>query len=184
MSASGKMPDAGNWVLHGNKVTLRPFTEQDITGAYIGWLNNPLVTRLSNQRFRKHDAQSSLVYLRSFEGTDNLFVSVTLNASGQAIGTLTAYVSRPHGTADVGIMMGEPAAWGQGLGQDAWNTLCTWLLTERGVRKLTAGTLDCNFGMIRIMERSGMQLEGVRRAQEMVDGQPYDVLYYARFANV
>jgi hypothetical protein len=26
-----------------------------------------------------------------------------------------------------------------------------------------------------------MQLEGARRAQEIVDGEPQDILYYARF---
>ena len=47
---------------------------------------------------------------------------------------------------------------------------------------VTAGTLACNLGMVKLMERSGMTLEGVRKAQELVDGVPEDVVLYARFA--
>jgi ribosomal-protein-alanine N-acetyltransferase len=169
-------------ILRGDKLDLRIFDETDITADYTRWLNDPEVVRFSNQRFRRHDRASCLAYLRSFEGTDNLFFSARLRATDQAVGTLTAYISRHHGTADVGIMIGERSAWGQGVGQDAWNTLCTWLVSVRGIRKLTAGTLDCNLAMIRIMERAGMHREAVRRNQELVDGQPHDVLYFAQFA--
>lgn len=160
---------------------LRPFHRGDISGEYLQWLNDPVVVRLSNQRFRKHDEATSLAYLESFSGTDNLFMSIRETRSGRAVGTLTAYIAAAHGTADLGIMLGDRGVWGRGLGQDAWNTACTWLLGDKGIRKLTAGTLDCNDGMLKIMQRSGMHLEAVRRAHELVDGQPHDIHLYARF---
>lgn len=169
------------WMLHGGKVTLRPFTEQDINPAYLGWLNDPRVVRFSNQRFRRHDRASSLAYLHSFCGSDNLFILVQDSDTGRPLGTLTAYVARPHGTADIGIMIGEPVAWGQGIGQDAWNTLTGWIAVQPVIRKITAGAVASNLAMVRIMERSGMHLEATRRAQEIVEGQAQDILYFARF---
>lgn len=177
------MADNADPILKGRKLTLRAFGESDLTAEYIGWLNDPEVVRFSNQRFRRHDRASSLAYLRSFEGTDNLFFSAKLNGTDQAVGTLTAYVSSHHGTADVGIMIGTRTAWGQGLGQDAWNTLTDWLIAQPGMRKITAGALACNVGMVRLMERSGMHLEASRRQQELVEGRAEDILYYARFRN-
>jgi RimJ/RimL family protein N-acetyltransferase len=50
------------------------------------------------------------------------------------------------------------------------------------VRKVTGGTLRCNAAMVRIMQACGMQPDGVRAGQELVDGEPQDVLYFARFA--
>jgi ribosomal-protein-alanine N-acetyltransferase len=170
-----------DWELRGEKTTLRPFGAQDITAAYLGWLNDPRVVRLSNQRFRTHDAASSLAYLRGLQDSGNLFAVIQLTSTGRPVGTLTAYISAAHLTADVGIMVGNPQVWGQGVGFDAWKTWCEWLLAARGLRKLTAGTLDCNHAMIRIMERSGMHREAVRRQQELVEGEPHDILYYARF---
>lgn len=166
----------------GERLMLVPFGESDITDEYIGWLNDPDVVRFSNQRFRHHDRETSLAYLHTFTGTDNLFVSVRERESGKRVGTMTAYVSRIHGTADMGILIGNRQCWGQGYGLEAWKLLMAHLLKNFGLRKITAGTLRCNQGMVRIMERSSMQLEGVRAKQELVEGVPQDVLYFARFA--
>jgi [ribosomal protein S5]-alanine N-acetyltransferase len=168
--------------LESTKVSLRPFREQDITDAYISWLNDARVVRFSNQRFRQHDRGSCVRYLQSFAGTDNLFLSIRRKDPDQAIGTLTAYIARPHATADVGIMIGDANVWGLGYGQDAWNAITAWLLESGGIRKLTAGTLACNVGMLKLMERSGMHMEAVRRQQEVVEGRLEDVLYFAKFA--
>jgi RimJ/RimL family protein N-acetyltransferase len=169
--------------LKGGKVLLRPFGREDITDAYIGWLNDPAVVRFSNQRFLEHDRSSCEKYLASFAGTDNLFLSIRELDGELAIGTMTVYISRHHGTADVGIMIGDTAFWGGGYGQDAWNTLVNWLLEHDSIRKVTGGTLSCNRAMARIMERSGMRLEAVRKAQEIVEGAEQDILYFARFSN-
>lgn len=167
--------------LLGRAVWLRPFEAGDLTDVYVDWLNDPQAVRFSNQRFICHTRESCARYLASFKGSPNLFFSLRLQSDDRAIGTMTAYRSPHHGTADVGILVGDTSVWGQGHGQDAWNTLTDWLAAQPGQRKVTAGTLACNHGMRRVAERSGMQLEGVRRAQELVDGRPWDMLYYARF---
>ncbi len=192
-------------LLRGRRVVLRPFVASDITDAYIGWLNDAEVVRYSNQRFVRHTRESCERYYAGFAGSPHLFVSLRLaagaggaqdvpgtpGASGmsgaageQAVGTLTAYRSLPHGTADIGILLGERAAWGQGIGLEAWQLLSDWLLTTPGLRKLTAGTLASNRAMLAVAERSGMQREGVRHAQELVDGVPIDIVQFARFAEV
>ena len=168
--------------LEGRKVALRPFTASDVTDAYVGWLNDPEVTRFSNQRFRTHDRASCEEYFRSFSGTENLFVSIRAVEGDLAIGTMTAYRVPHHGTCDVGIMIGERAFGGGGYGQEAWNLLTDWLVDSGGVRKLTAGCLASNHGMVRLMERSGLQREAVRVGQEIVEGRPEDIVLYARFA--
>ena len=175
------MIEAGSVSLYGCKVLLRPFIPEDISESYIGWLNDLDVVRFSNQRFIRHDVESSLRYLASFTGTANIFMSVRRLFDDSQIGTLTAYVSRHHGTVDVGIMIGDKSVWGKGYGQDAWNTFTESLLSRQEIRKLTAGTLACNYGMIKLMERSGMALEAVHKAQEIIEGKPTDMLYYAKF---
>ena len=56
-----------------------------------------------------------------------------------------------------------------------------WFIERRKIRKVTAGSLSCNKGMIRIMERSGMQCEAIRANQELLDGEPLDINYYAKY---
>jgi len=167
--------------LNGERVHLRPFHREDITDEYVGWLNDPVVTRFSNQRFRRHDRESCLAYLASFAGSANFFLSMRRLVDDSAIGTMTVYQSSQHGTADVGIMVGDAGAWGKGYGQDAWNTVLTWLSGQPKIRKITAGTAGPNVGMQRVMERSGMVLEATRKAQEIIEGRPEDIVYYALF---
>jgi ribosomal-protein-alanine N-acetyltransferase len=168
-------------VIAGERLCLCPFTESDITADYIRWLNDPEVVRFSNQRFRRHDEKSCLAYLRTFADSDNLFLAVHLADDKRLIGTMTAYVSSHHGTADMGLLIGECGLWGQGFGLEAWTLLLNHLLQVRRLRKITAGTLRCNLGMTRIMERSGMRMEAVRSQQELVDGETQDVLHFAKF---
>lgn len=170
-------------VLSGHKVTLQQFCNSDITDAYIGWLNDPVVTRFSNQRFLHHDKQSCLRYLATFDNSSNLFFSVQDKFDGKAIGTMTAYVFPTHGTADMGILIGDRSAWGQGFGLDAWTTLMQHLLEQSNIRKITAGTLACNAPMLSLAAKSAMLPDGQRSRQELVDGVPQDILYFAKFAN-
>lgn len=143
--------------LIGKKVRVDTFVDTDLTPAYVGWLNDPEVVRFSNQRFEVHTEESCRAFLRQFHGSASEFLSIK-TLSGKPIGTMTCHRSVRHCTADVGIMIGDRAYWGGGYGQDAWNLVVAWLLTEPGIRKVTAGTLDCNIGMIRLMERSRMTL--------------------------
>jgi ribosomal-protein-alanine N-acetyltransferase len=170
-------------VLIGKQVFLRPFEATDITPAYIGWLNDPKTMRFSNQRFIRHSHASCERYLCGFEGSSNHFLSIRLHEGDVAVGTATAYVSTPHGTVDLGILVGERRLWGQGIGLDAFKTLVEWWLDQPGIRKVTAGTLEANVGMVNLALKAGLRREAIRRAQELVDGQAVDMHYFARFAN-
>jgi ribosomal-protein-alanine N-acetyltransferase len=169
------------WPLSGECVALRPFSQSDINADYLAWLNDPITMQYSNQRFYQHDFASATRYLASFNGSDNLFVAID-DKVGLRLGTMTAYVSPQHGTADLGILIGERKVWGQGLGLDAWRTLMKCLF-QRGIRKVTGGTVDCNAAMLAIFSKSDMQPEGRRKRQEIIEGKEHDILLYARFAN-
>lgn len=163
------------------RLVLAPFNAGDISSRYVGWLNDPEVVRYSNQRFRRHDLKSSEAYLRSFEGGPNQFWSIRMAADGVMIGTMTAYIALQHGTADIGLLVGERSVWNQGYGYEAWQRLMDYLLGEQMLRKITAGATSGNAGMIRIMERAGMHHEATRRQQEIVSGEPQDIVYFAKF---
>lgn len=169
--------------LTGQCVVLRPFGPDDITDNYVSWLNDPEVVRYSNQRFTQHSKVSCRAYLDSFAGTPNRFFLVCLKETGASVGTMTAYIDPNHNTADVGIMIGNRAVWGLGVGQDAWNTLVRHLLEGEMIRKVCAGTMTCNRRMVKIMEHTGMTMEAIRREQELLDGEPIDIVYFAAFSN-
>lgn len=169
--------------LYGKKVYLELFSPENISEEYVGWLNNKEVMRFSNQRFKNHTFVTSLDYYNSFSGTDNIFLSINKNDNKKMIGTMTLYFSTNHGVADLGIMIGNKNMSSRGFGSDAWCSLVQALSTKKMVRKITAGTLKPNTPMIKLMNKSGMHLEATKCDQEIYQGRPVDVLYFAKFCD-
>lgn len=163
------------------RLLLRPFTSDDITDDYLYWLRDPKVTRFSNQRFREHNKESCSTYQQSFNKSTNSFLLLLHRRDATPIGTMTVYRKPEHGTADIGLMLGNRAYWRQGLGLEAWITVMNVVLQEKGMRKVTGGTVKTNSAMVKIMEQSGMKLDAVRERQELIEGQAVDLLHYSRF---
>lgn len=172
---------AAKLLIPGSRVILESFTREHISTSYLSWLSDADVVRYSNQRFLKHSYESCESYLHSFHSSPNLFLAIQAKASHAHIGTITIYCSPQHGTADIGIMLGEKTHWGQGLGSEAFSLAMQHAFTNLQMRKVTAGTVRANVGMIRIMEKAQMHLEATRARHMVFDGQEEDVLLYAKF---
>ncbi len=177
----GKL-DIDKWMgtlpLQGEIVLVRPFVENDLSNEYVSWLNDPEIVRFSNQRFLDHDLVSARRYFDSFSGSVNAFFAIEDFQTKQHVGTITLYVQPYHSTVDVGILIGRR---GNGYGSDAWCTVIDWLLNICQARKVTAGTLSCNYSMISLMKKAGMQHEATRRDHELIEGEPQDIVYFAKF---
>jgi [ribosomal protein S5]-alanine N-acetyltransferase len=167
--------------LEGALVELSLFKESDITQEYISWLNNSKVVEFSNQRFIVHNFFSCKSYLASFKEGDNFFILIKTKHSNKPIGTMTAYCSIHHGVVDIGILIGDINEWGKGYGQDAWDTLFNWIKGIESFRKITAGTASSNFGMLKIIKKSGMTLEATKRKHEIINNREVDILYFCKF---
>ncbi len=164
------------------KTVLTTFIDSDITDIYIGWLNDKNLMKYSNQRFFHHDLSSCSEYLQSFSGTTNSFLKISDRRSGVMIGTLTIYRNIFHGTADIGILIGDSNFSSKGYGFDAWSSVLNHLLYKEGTRKVTAGANELNLSMINLMIKSGMYLEATKFNQEIVDGCFTSLVFYARYS--
>jgi RimJ/RimL family protein N-acetyltransferase len=169
--------------IQGNSITLSKFQKKDINDQYLCWLNDKEVVKYSNQRFIEHNYLNAQKYLESFSQTNNLFLSIRLSSNQQIIGTMTVYFTF-HNTADIGIMIGDKSLWGKGYGKDAWVTMISWLENELKIRKITAGTIESNKGMLKLLKESKMSLEATRKNHEIIDNHPEDVLYFCKFNNI
>ncbi len=171
-------------VLETARLRIAPFPESLLSETYVEWLNDPEVVRYSEQRFRRHTLESCRAYWSSFEGTPHHFWALTERGGGaRHIGNMNAWVDESNGVADVGILLGEKSLWGRGYGLEAWSAVCSWLLQGAGMRKVTAGTLEVNTGMLRIMEKAGMVDDGIRRKQVVWEGRAVDMVHRALFAS-
>lgn len=172
---------ANSGALMWKRIRLVPFSSDFLGERYVSWLNDPEVVRFSEQRFRVHTYESCREYMDSFEGTPNYFWGVTIDDGARHIGNMNASVDEKNLTGDVGVLIGEKSCWGKGYGFEAYEAAVDFLLRKVCLRKITAGTMELNKGMLRIMEKLHMKPDGRRRRHVLYNGRPVDVVHMAVF---
>lgn len=176
-------------ILETDRLRLEPLGEALLTKTYVGWLNDPEVVRYSEQRHHRHTLESCRAFVAGFDRGPDCLWAIREKAPAadgsplRHIGNISIEVDEPNRVADIRILIGEKDAWGKGLGAEAWIAVMDHLFGERGMRKITAGTMAENLGMLKIMEKAGMREDGRRRGQCLLDGRPVDMVYTARFAD-
>lgn len=164
------------------RLSLIPFSEKYLSESYVRWLNDPEVIKYSEQRHRKHTLNSCREYMLSFIDTPHLFWAIVCKDEKLGhIGNINAYVDLKNRVADIGIIIGERTVWGKGYGLEAWRAVCDYMLRDTNTRKVAAGTLANNIGMIKIMERTGMEADGIRRKHYLFEDKEVDIVFYARY---
>jgi [ribosomal protein S5]-alanine N-acetyltransferase len=145
----------------------------------IGWLNNPDVVRFSEQRHKHHTIETQLAYIQALNPGD-LYLAIYEN--GIMIGTTLATIDLHNMVANVGIMIGYTSKWRHGLGYEAWAGVCDHLLKDfYRIRKVEAGCMACNTGMMGICAHYGMMEEGRQDDHFSVNGSYTDLVYWGKF---
>lgn len=164
------------------RLKLVPFGDQHISARYVGWLNDPDTMALSRQRLASHTIESCRDYVAGFASSPHyLWAIERKDKPAEHIGNIRANIDTENNTADVAILIGERTCWGTGVGSEAWQGICDWLLGAGGIRKVYAGTTSINKGMLGIMRKCGMIDDGVRTKHYEIGGQEVDVIYAALF---
>jgi len=143
-------------------IKITHFCDIHLTSKYVSWLNDPEVVRYSEQRHSTHTLKKCRDYLVSQLQSDNYFLAIEhqSNLLGH-IGNIGVTVDRHNNIADLAIMIGDKRAWGKGLGSHAWKVVIKMLLDTLNFRIVTAGTLEVNAAMIKLMTNSGMRIDGI-----------------------
>lgn len=165
------------------RLLLEPFSETHLTGELVEWLNDPEVVRYSDNRHRRHTLSTSREYLRSFSDSPNCYWAILLRVGEPGmIGSITSYIDRDNRVADIGILVGDKRCWCGGYGVEAFSGVVDWLFRSRGMRKVTAGTMAANAGMLGIMRKIGMREEARKQRHYLLDQAEVDMVCGAIFA--
>ena len=156
-------------------LTLTPPEEKTIPQV-VRWLNDKDLMKYSEQRHLTHHDDTQRVYIMMMHEPHKY---MEIHYGKAVIGTISAHVD-VNDVANVGILVGERGCWGRGLGTEAWQAFCDHLLGN-GIRKIEAGCMEVNFGMIHIFRKTGMQYEGRRHAHFLVGEDTVDEVMYGRF---
>ena len=167
------------------KVELFLLTPDRVSAAYVGWLNDPEVNRFLESRFAPQDHQRCIQFAEwALKSSDNILFGIRSCELNRHVGNIKlGPILRPHGLAEIGIMIGDQAAWGKGVGRSAIQCVSNIAAHDLGLRKLTAGCYAANAGSVKAFTKAGFNVEAVRRGHFILDGKPEDAVLMAKFIN-
>lgn len=169
-------------VLTMDGIRVLPFERRHLTQRYVSWLNDQVVVQFSEQRHHHHTLITCTDYFESMQKTENYFLAIEAYGNNLGhIGNIGVVVDRHNRVADMSIIIGEKQAWGTGSASIAWIAVLTEMLKNQNMRKITAGTMAVNEPMLRLMRRSDMHTEAVRRGHFLLNDNEIDLVQAAKF---
>ena len=145
-----------------NVVNVMEFELRHLTPRYVGWLNDPETVQFSEQRHSVHTIESCRRYFEAQQKSENYFLAIEkTGAEPRHIGNMGVTVDRNNQTADLSILIGERDLRGKGLGFRAWSLVMDACFRHLGFRFVTAGSMETNSPMIRVFQKSGMNIDAI-----------------------
>jgi RimJ/RimL family protein N-acetyltransferase len=154
-----KMPEQ----LETERLGLRKPRMDDARAIFEGWTQDREVTRYLTWRPHERIEQTQEFVqgcIRAWEGETRFPYVITLKGTGEVIGIIDPRIEGPK----VGIGYGSARAyWGKGYVTEATRAIIQWAFQQPSIYRVYATTDVENIASRRVMEKVGMQCEGILR---------------------
>lgn len=166
-------------VLTGEKTVLRPFTEADAE-VIAEIVEDPEVIRFTFEP----GTVITMEGLRSWYGsrsaqTDRLDLAVTDRATGELVGEVVLYEWDPVGRSCTFRTLLGPRGRGRGLGTEATRLIVGYGFEQLGLHRIELEAYAHNHRALRVYEKVGFVVEGVRREVQLRGGEWADAVVMA-----
>jgi RimJ/RimL family protein N-acetyltransferase len=163
--------------VRGRLVYLRAAERSDVP-TFTRWFNDDRVTRFlaMDTPFSSVTEEGWFDRLQGIQGKSLYHFVICLRDSGEPIGTIGLHdVDMKHGTAEVGIAIGDPRRWSQGLGADAMRAVLDFAFGNLRLDRIALQVYDYNLRARRSYEKVGFVHEGVQREALYRNGKRVDI---------
>ena len=170
--------------IRGERVSLGPFTADQVDAFYrwhndygtlrtFEYLPKPLTLASARHLYEELVAQSDCDLFAVYE-----------NAGWRLIGLAgLMHIDATNGTAELGIMIGEPDARGKGYGTEATTLVLDHAFLALGLGNVMLTVYEYNVAGIKAYEKVGFQTIGTRRKSKMMGGKLWDTIYMEALAD-
>ncbi|MFC2015903.1 GNAT family N-acetyltransferase [Chloroflexota bacterium] len=161
--------------MQGERILLRAIEREDLPN-YVPWLNDPTVLEYFGPFLPMSLAQEEQWYEAMLN--DPSVCNFAIELEGRHIGGAGfSNIDNRNRSAQVGLFIGLPNLWNQGLGRDVMQTLLRFGFNEMNLRRIYLRVFAGNTGAIHMYETADFQHEGCWRQAEFRNGQYHDLLW-------
>ena len=162
-------------MIYGEKTRLRRIEREDIP-TFVRWFSDPEVREYLMINRPISTAEEEKWFERKLVEEDSEIFAIE-TADGTHIGNIELMdIDSHHRHAELGIVIGEKAYWGQGYGSDAIHTLLHFGFQEMNLHRIYLRVYEDNARGIRAYEKCGFRHEGRLREANFRQGKYHDEL--------
>lgn len=176
--------------LTGDHIFLREVRPSDVNEAYYSWLNDQETRKFLETRYVPRGLNDILDFVQSKQSCANEpFFAICVKSTGQHIGNIKlGPINWLQQRADISLLIGEKAFWGQGIATEAIKLVTAFAFNELNLNKLQAGAYHENAGSIKAFLKNGFVQEGYIKEITRRNNTPIDMVvlgmtrsdYYSR----
>ncbi|MER6470083.1 GNAT family N-acetyltransferase [Streptomyces collinus] len=157
-------------VLTGRKTVLRPFTEADAAAMW-EIVGDPEVVRFTFEPSTELTEEALRTWYGSRAGApDRLDLAVTDPETGEVLGEVVLYGYDPDGRSCTFRTIIGPRGRGRGIGTEATRLIVAHAFGELGLHRIELAAWAHNRRALRVYEKVGFVVEGVKREVQLRDG--------------
>jgi RimJ/RimL family protein N-acetyltransferase len=144
------------------EIRLRPLTEEDVTEKYVSWLNDPEIRRLLGIRHKEESMTipETLAFVHDCESQRRYHWGIFVDSKHVGNVSCSAW-SENDKWIDVSYLVGDNSTQGKGVATLSVGAAMKYLFDEKGYNRIQAECAVENYSSLRVMEKLGMQKEGV-----------------------
>lgn len=168
-------------VFSTTRLTLRSITSDDAQAIFDSYEQDPEVTRYLSWRPHKSIEDTHAYVEMCLKAETSRVYMMMLQSSAEVIGAFDLRKTG-HAKLEYGYALARPF-WGQGVMTEALIEVVDWALGQPSIWRIGAVADVENIGSIRVMEKAGLQREGVLRrwlVHPNMGDAPRDCVSFAR----
>ncbi len=171
-------------LIETERLLLRVPRLEDAPAVFEGWARHPEVTRFLTWRAHTSVTQSEELLRKSIEawnGDTKFRYLMEIKGSGELAGMIELRLEAETFKVSFGYT-GARAQWGKGYMTEAARALIDWSFQQPGIYRVYATADVENIPSQRVLEKAGMQREGLLRREAMHPNsspEPRDCYLYA-----
>jgi diamine N-acetyltransferase len=162
-------------MIYGERIVLRAIERKDLPN-YVQWLNEPAVWEYFGNLFPLSLAQEEQWYEKMLQDPSQCSFAIELE-DRHVGGAGFCSIDGRNRRAEVGLFIGVPELWDQGLGHDVLKALLHFGFEQMNLHRVYLRVFADHKRAIHLYEKAGFQHEGYWRQAEFRHGHYHDLLW-------
>jgi ribosomal-protein-alanine N-acetyltransferase len=158
---------------------LRGLREQDLSGRWFQWFNDPGTTRFQNKGYVPNTLHAQRTYFERVQSSkEDIVLAIVDEASDRHVGNVGLHaIDWIHRSAVLGIVIGEREFLGRGWGRQAWAAITRYAFETINLNKVCASVFEGNEPSMKCALASGYEVEGTQKKQIYKNGDYRDLVW-------